>query len=149
MLLYRIEKEIYRDQFPPIGSLYFDGRWHLTGMWVVYCSESIALAKLECLASATFLPDDRILKIIELKDTRNIKTIHRDELPSSWNDVGREINLAHITKKIMKEGYLGMKVPSVLSPLEHNFLLFPEHPNFKKIVRHKETFNAYFDIRLK
>lgn len=149
MLLYRIEKEIYIDQFPPLGSLHFDGRWHISGMWVVYCSESIALAKLECLASSTFLPDGRILKIIDLKDVQNIKTVHKEELPSNWNDIGRAINLAHITKQAMKEGKLGMKVPSVLSPLESNFLLFPDHPDFRKMVKHKETFNAYFDIRLK
>jgi RES domain-containing protein len=149
MLLYRIEKEAYSDRFPPVGSLYFDGRWHVAGMWVVYCSESIALAKLECLASATFLPEGRILKVIELSDPTKIKTIHREELPSSWNAIGREENLSYITKEIMKKGYLGMKVPSVLSPLEHNFLLFPQHPDFSKKVKHKETYNAYFDIRLK
>ena len=149
MLLYRIEKEKYREQFPPIGSLHFDGRWHVAGMWVVYCSESIALAKLECLASSTFLPDKRILKVIELDDISEIKEVRKDELPANWNDVGRERNLSFITKEIMKEGFLGMKVPSVLSPLEYNFLLFPEHPNFKHIVRHKESFSAYFDVRLK
>ncbi|MEO1256331.1 MAG: RES family NAD+ phosphorylase, partial [Bacteroidota bacterium] len=133
MRLYRIEKEIYRDVFPPMGSLHFDGRWHTAGMWVVYCSESIALAKLECLASATFLPDERILKVIELKDIQEIKTVDRNELPTNWNNIGRERNLGFITKEIMKEGFLGMKVPSVLSPLEHNFLLFPSHPRFKNL----------------
>lgn len=149
MRLYRIEKEVYRDIFPPLGSLHFDGRWHKAGMWVVYCSESIALAKLECLASATFLPDGRILKIIEVEKNAHIKEIEREELSTNWNDVGRETNLSEITLKVMQEGFLGMRIPSVLSPLEYNFLLFPEHPDFKKYVKHEETYSAYFDVRLK
>lgn len=149
MRLYRIEKEIYREIFPPTECLHFDGRWHTAGMSVLYCSQSIALAKLECLASSSFLPDGRILKIIELSDKVILKEIQISDLPKGWNDVGRERNLSQITQEAMKEGFLGMSVPSILSPLEKNILLFPHHRDFYKEVKQIEIYNAYFDVRLK
>jgi len=149
MRLFRIEKEIYKEIFPPIEPLQFDGRWHTAGMWVVYCSQSIALAKLECLASASFLPDGRILKTIEVSNNVILKEIQISDLPKGWNDIGSERNLSHITLDAMKEGFLGMIVPSVLSPLENNVLLFPHHRDFYNEVKQIKIYNAYFDVQLK
>ena len=114
MLVYKIEKKKYESIFPPRGSLYCDGRWSRKDMWVVYSSESIALAKLEILANTgSTLPKNRIVKIMEIEDNAPLVEITPEDLPSNWAETPYPKSLASIIRKIIGSGtYLGAIVPS-------------------------------------
>ena len=151
MLVYRIEKAKYKDIFPTRGSLFAEGRWNRRGMWVVYTSETVALAKLEALAnSGSKLPDNRYLTTIELDDQSPVVDISVESLPSSWNRVPYPKDLAYIIKQVIDEKqYAAALVPSIHSPMERNVLLFPDHPEFGQYVRLKGVEQERFDSRLK
>ena len=150
MEVYRIEKKAYKDIFPPRGSLFSAGRWNTKGMWVIYTSDSVALAKLETLANSGMIPKNRFLRVIEIKEDTPLVELTIDDLPKNWNSCPYPPNLAKQIKDIMDTGnYAGAIVPSVQSPRERNILLFPDYPDFKKYIKEKEQSEELFDGRLK
>ncbi|MGK7390322.1 MAG: RES family NAD+ phosphorylase [Candidatus Cyclobacteriaceae bacterium M2_1C_046] len=150
MQVYRIDKKDYKDQFPPKGSLFSAGRWNTKGIWVIYTSDSIALAKLEILANSGVIPENRVLRIIEVKNNAPLVEIKTSDLPNNWKDFPYPPVLATQIKAIIEtKQFIGAIVPSVQSPLEKNILLFPDHPDFRKYVKEKEQVEEYFDSRLK
>ncbi|MCR9249894.1 MAG: RES family NAD+ phosphorylase [bacterium] len=151
MQVYRIEKSKYKDVFPPRGSLYVSGRWHAKGTWVVYCSENIALAKLEVLAnSGQYLPEDCILKVIDIAEDAPMARIEVTDLKEDWFNYPAPSYLAQMTQNLIDSKlFVGAIVPSVQSWREKNFLLFPDFKDFDKYVKEVEVDVAYFDRRLK
>ena len=151
MLVYKIEKKKYKNVFPARGSLYSEGRWSRKDMWVVYSSESIALAKLETLAnSGSTLPRNRVVRTLEIKENAPMIEITAVDLPSNWAETPYPKNLASIIRKIINSGsYLGAIVPSSQSKREKNFLLFPDFPEFDKYVKELESEYEEFDPRLR
>lgn len=151
MLMYRIEKAKYAAVFPPRGSLFSEGRWNRKGLWVVYTSETIALAKLEALAnSGSKLPENRYLSTIEIDDQAPVVKINQKDLPADWHSVPYKKNLAQYTQQIIdSQSYAGAIVPSIHSPKEHNILLFPDYPEFNTYVRLISSEPEGFDARLK
>ena len=151
MLVYRIEKAKYKDIFPSRGSLFVEGRWNRRGMWVVYTSETVALAKLEALAnSGSKLPNNRYLTTIELDDQSPVVDIPTESLPKDWNRVPYPRALAYMIKQVIDEKtYVAALVPSIHSPMERNVLLFPDHPEFSGYVKFAGAAPVGFDSRLK
>lgn len=150
MKVFRIEKNNYLKSFPPEGSKYGDGRWHNRGMWVVYSSESIALAKLEAIANGIKIPVERSLVEIEISDSAPLIEITIDDIPKNWKGFPYPPELAQIIKQLIKsQEFVAALVPSAQSPREQNILLFPDHPDFKKYVKRREISEEYFDHRLK
>ncbi len=151
MLIYRIEQAKYKDIFPPRGSFYVSGRWHKKGAWVVYCSENIALAKLEVLAnSGQKLPNNCVLKVLEISKNAPLAKIQISDLPEDWFHFPAPHQLAEMTQNLINSKmFVGAIVPSVHSWRERNFLLFPDFPDFDQYVKEVEIEEAYFDKRLK
>lgn len=151
MKVYRIDKKKYQAIFPPTGSLFSNGRWNTRGMWVVYTSENIALAKLETLANTgSKIPEDRFIRVIEVKDDAPIVEITVDDLPANWSHSPYPKDLAGKIKAVMETAeFVGAIVPSAQSLREKNLLLFPDFPEFKKCVKEIDQFEEFFDPRLK
>jgi RES domain-containing protein len=137
MLLYRIEKAKYLQVFPSRGSLFSEGRWNRKGMWVVYTSETVALAKLEALAnSGSRLPSNRYLITIEIDDKAPVVEITQEELPDDWYSIPYRKKLSHYIQQILDSRmYVAAIVPSIQSTKEKNILLFPDYPKFDKYVK--------------
>jgi RES domain-containing protein len=151
MQVYRIEKNKYKATFPPKGSLFSNGRWHTKGMWIIYTSESIALAKLEILANTgSKIPRDCFLRIIEVKEEAPLLEIKVDNLPEGWWHSPYPKILANKIKAVMaSEEFAGVIIPSAQSHQEKNILLFPDFPGFNKYVKEIGQVKEYFDPRLK
>ena len=151
MLVYRIDKKKYKDTFPPKGSIYSEGRWNTKGIFVVYTSESVSLAKLETLAnSGSKIPKNRALRIIEVADSSPLIQITVKDLPNDCQSIPSPKELSSIIKKIIDSGdYVGAIIPSVQSPWDNNVLLFPDFKDFRKYVKEMESEDEYFDPRLK
>jgi|GEM_PF-5545114 len=151
MLVYKIDKLKYSDHFPPRGSFYSSGRWSKRDMWVVYTSENIALAKLETLANTgQFIPKNRVLRVIDIKEDAPIVNIPIEDLPDNWLETPYSDQLANNIRAIIASKlYVAAIVPSVQSIRERNFLLFPDFPDFDNYVHQVEVIDEYFDRRLK
>ena len=93
-------------------------------------------------------PDDLVLAIAELPESLSKKILPADDLPSNWRDAVAPPELARFGDEFAtKLEHCLLFVPSALAPREHNCLLNPAHPDFKKItVRPLEALN--YDPRM-
>lgn len=135
--VYRITKRRYQDQiFAGIGGLYADGRWTPRGRLVVYTSASISLAVLEYTLNYRrrgWVPPS-VLGRATLPADMSFQTIQIAALPHHWSSPDSPPELRDIGQEWLEQGvYLALKVPSAIVPEEWNYLLNPQHPDFKRL----------------
>ena len=129
MLLYRIAKTPYAQDLTGTGGLFGPGRWHREGTRIVYLAERVSLAKLEVLANSRLTPRNQSLVTIEIADDVPVHHISADLLPTNWARTPYMQELADIAEQwIREQKFWVMRVPSVHSPNEYNYLLNPLHP---------------------
>ncbi|MDK2971975.1 MAG: hypothetical protein PWP23_1730 [Candidatus Sumerlaeota bacterium] len=132
---WRIVKEKHAaSAFDGEGAFTYGGRWNSPGVRVVYASESLSLAALESLVHLNpFLPFRYVRFRVEFADAL-VEEIGKDSLVRDWNvqppgpaskSVGDAWGRAARTPVL--------RVPSVIIPIESNFLLNPQHPGFRKV----------------
>jgi RES domain-containing protein len=135
------------------GGLRAGGRWHEKGCPVVYLAENAPLALLEVLVHLEIDPADlpttyRLLEI-EAPDSVSVEEITRSELDKNAPGWMTDSNAARSYTKawFSTRRTALLRVPSVILPYSHNYLLNPLHPDAAqaKIV---EVTVADFDQRL-
>jgi RES domain-containing protein len=115
------------------GSYRYGGRWNSRGQRMVYTSGSLALALLENLAHLE--PGDSLPAYLAFSVEFPRSKIERVEIVCPATG---PISFPHDLKKTreigdrwLREGQSPvLEVPSALAPVESNFLLNPEHPDF-------------------
>jgi len=116
------------------GARRYGGRWTSPGRPAVYTSASVALATLEVLvhldaanllASYALIPVDIPNRLVEALDP--------EALPPDWRRFPAPARL-----QALGDAWLAslrtpaLRVPSVVVPTEFNYLLNPQHPDFRK-----------------
>ena len=149
--VYRLTKLPYQKQiFSGIGGLYAHGRWTRRGRPVVYASQSIALAVLEYTLNYKrrgWVPAS-VLGRATIPDDVAIDAVEVSELPRNWSDPDPSSMLREIGEDWLERGATAvLKVPSAVVTEESNYLLNPEHPDFKKLTIGK-SMRYQFDRRL-
>ena len=101
---------------------------------MVYSSGSLSLALLELLAQAG--SPTRLLSFVYLSaeiDPQYVADLERP-LPDGWNSLPVRSASCEIGDRwLAQERSLVLKVPSVLVPIEFNYLINPAHPDFSTI----------------
>lgn len=134
--LWRLVKTRYAaSAFDGEGARLFGGRWSSPGTRVAYASNSAALAILEVLVH---LESNQILSAYSLITARVpddlIDDLPTRSLPPNWKTYPPPAETAAIGDAWVKSAASAvLKVPSVLTESEFNFLLNPAHPKFQKI----------------
>lgn len=129
MILYRIAKAAYARDLSGKGTALFGGRWNPMGVPVLYTTTSIALAVFENLVhigKTEFIPVDYYLATLSLPD--------REGLIKEVSLLPSETESKIIGQRFVQQGvHLALKVPSVVVPLESNFILNPAHSTFEEV----------------
>lgn len=148
MILYRFAHKKYAHELSGTGARLKGGRWNPSGLAVLYTSESISLALLEMLANASTIEELRSVQLMEIHIPPNTDCheIKLQNLKKEWyfdldytQWMGKEI--------LQTQRTLLCQCPSALVHREHNYLINPLHPDFKKIRLHDAS-DFYFDGRL-
>jgi len=80
-------------------------------------------------------PPDLVLVTAELPDDLPAKVIAVDELPAQWRRSPAPAELARIGDEFVTQAkHCVLVVPSALAPHENNWLLNPQHRDFRKVV---------------
>lgn len=148
MIVYRLTNSHYKDDISGMGAKLSGARWNMPGTSMLYTAENISLSTLELLVHiglndiknfyhllAIFIPDDAV-----------IKEINADKLKPRWYE-DEDYTSFMGTEFISTNINLVLKVPSAIIEEEHNFLINPNHPEFKKI-KIKTSKPFIFDERL-
>jgi len=149
MILHRIVKDTYADDLSGTGARLYGGRWNSKGKSMLYTASTPSLAVLEVLVhlSPLIVPKNYFSVEIEVPDN-SLLHLQIKDLPYNWDDILSPLSLQKIGDNFLAEGrYLLLKIPSVVVPMEFNYLINTQHAGMAKVkIVKKQPFN--FDRRL-
>jgi RES domain-containing protein len=125
-----------RTPFDGEGANRYGGRWSNPGTRLAYASEHQSLAMLEYFVhlDPEDPPDDLVLASAEVPDSVSRERVQASALPADWRQVPAPPGLAQIGDEFVKNAEkCALLVPSALAVSENNWLLNPQHPEFKEI----------------
>ena len=131
------------------GSRFYGGRWNSRGTSVIYVSEHESLAALELLVHTMPLsPTDRYFSFrLEWNDNLT-EYFPVKKLPPDWNaEPPTSASMRIGDEWARRASYVALALPSLLSTSELNFLLNPNHADFKK-VKINGPIEYHFDPRM-
>ncbi|WP_013320271.1 RES family NAD+ phosphorylase [Gloeothece verrucosa] len=140
--VWRISKQKYAaTAFSGIGAKLVGGRWNSKGSSIVYTSATLSLAALETFVHMAIEDAGNLFVAIkaDIPDDVSIKLVAEQTLPSNWRDIPAPKILASLGDDwFTSQETAVLKVPSVIIPVEYNYLLNPLHPDFAKITIYPE-----------
>lgn len=137
MLVWRVTRKAHAEQ--PLsgeGARRYGGRWNHVGTAVVYTSESLSLAVLECLVNLPIsdLPDDLVSVQIQVPDDLPRTEVSIEDLPDDWRTFPAIEELKDIGTDWAHEGKTAiLAVPSVVIPNELNYLIDPANAETRRV----------------
>jgi RES domain-containing protein len=138
--VFRVLRSAYaRTPFDGEGAYRYGGRWSSPGTRLVYTSEHQSLAMLEYFVhlDPEDAPDDLVLASAEVADNLSRERLHAGALPALWRDTPGPPEVASIGDEFVKKAETCLLlVPSALAVNENNWLINPQHPEFRKIALH-------------
>jgi RES domain-containing protein len=153
MKVFRIEREKYLDStLKGYGAALTEScRWNSLKTFLVYTSESRALATLEVIMHLDLsedLPQDRYFVEIDIPNDIKILELRYEDLPNHWDSKPPILDTQYIGDDFVKEKITAvLKVPSSIVPQEFNYLINPNHPDSEKISV-KSITPFHFDNRM-
>ncbi len=152
MILYRISHKPYIEDISGIGAWLVGGRWNSQYKYMLYTSESLALAALEVLGNIRperiDFETERMFAAIYIPDDLPIAAFNIEDLPNGWNNDNPPTLIKTLGNRWLDSlETLVLKVPSAVIPSEFNYLVNPKHPDFNKVkIQSSQPFR--FDKRL-
>jgi RES domain-containing protein len=110
------------------GGVVASARWHTAGQPIVYTSQSLSLAALEILVHLKQTDDLQPFRafVLEIPDD---KILVPRSYPTRWA-TDYKVSRAFGDSWLKAAERVALRVPSVITPGEWNYLLNPAHPNF-------------------
>ena len=146
MIVYRITTEKWCKNLQPSGNI---ARWNTRGSFMIYTAGSRALACLENIVHRSGEMSGKIYKVmlIEIPSNLEIQEIKKNSMHKNWKSCTNYSYCQEKGNKWLKEGStVILKVPSVIIEEEFNYLINPQHNQFKKI-RLADVEDFSFDAR--
>ncbi|HEY9194646.1 MAG TPA: RES family NAD+ phosphorylase [Mucilaginibacter sp.] len=148
MLVYRIALTKYADKLVASGRA---ARWNPNDVDMIYTASSRSLACLENVVHRNQLGLTMAFNVmtIEVPDSLTITTVSLTDLPANWHSFDQVPFTQYIGEKWTREKKSAiLAVPSSIIEEEINYLLNPEHEDFK-LIRLLKSEPFVFDKRLK
>ncbi|WP_425390891.1 RES family NAD+ phosphorylase [Ekhidna sp.] len=144
MIVFRLTLPKYANDLSGMEAALYGGRWNSIGNFVLYTAQTSSLSILEHLVHITGADSIKYM-LTKIEVTGGINEITMDDLPDNWQENEKITNSIgdEWTKKMSTPL---LKVPSVINPLECNYLINPNHPDLKMEIMNQEWF--IYDRRL-
>ena len=138
-----------RAAFTGKGPWRYGGRWNSPGVRVVYVSEHQSTAALEIFVHRVPFVVEEEYKAFQLEWPDSLMEIFPvKKLPVNWRISPPPAQAMEIGDRWVQERRsVVLALPSTISPADTNFLLNPDHANFKRIRIHPPI-DYDFDPRL-
>ncbi len=133
---WRVVKRKYMTAaFDGTGARLAGGRWNSPGVSLVYTSSSLALALLELLVHLKSSDLLVAYSAVPLSFPEELlEAIDPPHLPADWQVSPIPPAIQQLGDDWVHQGRSAvLRVPSVILPIEPNYLLNPEHPRFTEI----------------
>ncbi len=154
MKLYRLTQKKFADSpFSPVGAKLFGGRWNSKGTEALYFSESESLCSLEVFVHVN--NDPAITKLYDLYRIEMpeylIATLDEEDLPVTWRAIPASESTQYIGDQFLNDPhpeFAALQVPSTISPRDKNYVVNPNHPKMKEVIKKAEKLDFAFDPRI-
>ena len=126
-----------RTPFDGEGAYRYGGRWSTPGTRLAYASEHQSLAMLEYFLhlDPEDAPDDLVLATADVPESVSREQVKASDLPANWRETHAPPELAQTGDEFVKKAETCLlHVPSALAVTENNWLINPQHPEFKQIM---------------
>jgi RES domain-containing protein len=117
------------------GARLFGGRWNSVGTAMVYCSEHASLSILELLVhlGPGMGLSDYVLLACSF-DEGLVDRVDGSALPAGWRESPPLVDVQTIGDRWVQDARSAvLQVPSAVVPIEWNYLLNPQHPDFSQV----------------
>ncbi|MXY23077.1 MAG: RES domain-containing protein [Acidobacteria bacterium] len=121
------------------GARRVGGRWTPPGRPVVHTSSSVALAVLETLVHTPVnsMPSHDVIAV-DVPDELPVDVVSATTLPDDWRRTPPPSALQELGRAWLDTEHTAvLRVPSAIVPLEVNYLLNPQHADFKRLLIHE------------
>lgn len=117
------------------GARQFGGRWNRKGTALVYAASSLSLAALELLVHLeSYQVLQAYMAISAEFDERLCQWLDTEHLPPDWANFPAPESTKSIGADWIQQSQSAvLAVPSILVPIEMNFLVNPQHPDFARL----------------
>ncbi len=151
MKVFRLSRAEFADDLSGFGASIAGGRWNFPGEYLLYTAQTSSLSILESLVHLNGATMGMRYELVTINIADNTISTLEDlkiDLPKNW----AELDQIPMTRRIGSDWLKSLespvlKVPSVLNPLEHNYLLNPRHSDLKIAIADRSWF--FFDGRLR
>ena len=145
--VFRVLRAAYaRTPFDGEGAYRYGGRWSSPGTRLSYASEHQSLAMLEYFVhlDPEDSPSDLVLAIADVPEEVSRERLAVSKLPGNWRQTPALAELAQLGDDFAKRAEsCVLLVPSALAQSESNWLINPQHPEFRQIVQHSPAPLSY------
>lgn len=149
MEVFRISRKKYSKELISSGE---PNRWNFRDQKVIYTGSSRSLSTLELIVHKNAVKPkiEYSVMIISIADKDSLyKHINSKDLPSNWRKLEAYFELQKRGSNWYEnQESLILKVPSAVIPLEYNYIINTEHPDFEKNVLHIRNEKYFWDSRL-
>ncbi|OKS85217.1 RES family NAD+ phosphorylase [Mucilaginibacter polytrichastri] len=148
MLIYRITLSKFADKLMASGRA---ARWNPNETEVIYTASSRSLACLENVVHRSQVGLNQLFSILTIEVPDNLKkgVIKLSDLPTDWREFAQMPLTQNIGENwLTKSETAILQVPSSIIEEEVNYLINPQHIDFKKI-KLLRTDRFVFDMRIK
>lgn len=137
LAVWRLTHERYADSaFSGEGARQHGGRFNSPGTPVVYTSESLALALVETLTGLQGYHQLRGYVFFRAGlPEKLVSEVSETGLPEGWDRHPPPSQTQRMGDRwASQQDSVALRVPSVVVPYSHNYLLNPAHPSFEEVV---------------
>ena len=131
-----IRKRYAAEPLSGRGAANYGARWNSTGVELVYtaANRSLAMAEVAVHLSIGMMPADYFMATIDVPDDISFEKIEAHNLPTGWS----MFPYINATQKIGDQfvatsKHCVLQVPSVVTSGDNNYILNPNHPDFRRI----------------
>jgi len=147
--VYRILRKRYaKTPFDGEGAYRYGGRWSSPGIRLAYASGHLSLAMIEYFVhlDRDDPPPDLVVAAADVPDDVSRVRVSLGSLPATWRQTPAPVELASIGDRFARSRREAiLVVPSALAPDESNWLLNPDHRDFRRVRIHPPEPFAYDD----
>ena len=136
MELYRLSRERFASTLSGKGAALKGARWNSIGVELIYTASNRSLAMAEVAVHFTLatLPDDYMMITIFVPDELKAKEVPETDLPPNWKDFPHPASTQKFGDEFVSENkYCLLKIPSVVTKGDFNFLINPNHKDFPSL----------------
>ena len=136
MEVFRLSRKEFALPLSGKGSAIKGARWNSIGVELIYtaANRSLAMAEIAVHFSLATLPSHFMMLTIFIPDNFPIKELEVKDLPLNWNTFPHPASTQKIGDDFVNENkYCVLRIPSVVTQGDYNFLINPYHNDFKKV----------------